>query len=288
MRKTIGIRLLLAYNALFGWRRRKEQSGGWNARDWDDEAGGLAYAKWRRDTTTHFLARFPPIDFRGKTVLDFGCSHGGAVMYYAEQGAAKVIGVDVADGQLRLAERYLRHADPDGKLPVEIRKGTHDATPVDDASIDLLMCADVFEHVLDPAQVLREWKRMLKPGGRAYVSFGPLWYHPHGVHLWEIFPAPWTHVVFPEKTVVAARHYLKQDALDPAVITRYADLGFNQMTVSRFLKLLKRSGLEAEVLDLCPVKNLKPLVWLPGLRELFVTEIHCILKPGERSTSLAS
>lgn len=278
MRKTLGIRLLLAYNALFRWRRRAVEAGGWLAHDWNDEAAGITYAKWRHDQTKHFLAHFPPIDFRDKTVLDFGCSHGGSVVYYAEQGAGKVIGVDIAASQLRLAESYLRHANADGRLPVEVRLGTHDTTPVADASIDLLMCQDVFEHILDPGQVLREWQRMLKPDGRAYVSFGPLWYHPHGVHLWEIFPAPWTHVLFSERTVVAARHYLKQDDLDPDVITHYRDLGFNQMTVSRFLDLLKRSGLVAEHLQLCPVMGLRPLVWLPGVRELFVTEVRCILK----------
>lgn len=278
MKRTFGMRLLLAYNALFAWRRRKGGEGGWRAHDWNDEAGANAYAQWRHDETAHFLKRFPEIDFRGKTVLDFGSSHGGSTVYYAEQGAAKVIGVDIADSQIRLAEQYLRHVNRDRRLPVEIRKGSHDRTPVDDASLDILMCWDVFEHILDPEQVLAEWRRMLKPDGRAFVSFGPLWYHPHGVHLWECFPAPWTHVLFPEKTVVATRHYLKQDDLDPNVITRYRDLGFNQMTVRRFKQLLRRSGLEAERLHLCPMLGLRPLVWLPGVRELFVTEVHCVLK----------
>lgn len=278
MRKTLGMRLLLGYNALFAWRRRKEQHNGWSAGSWDDENAAVAYGTWRHDETPKFLARFPAVDFAGKTVLDFGCSHGGSCVHYAEQGAAQVIGVDVAERQLQLARHYLQHVDPAGRLPIEIRLGTHDRAPVDDASVDLVMCADVFEHVLDPVQVLAEWRRMLKPGGQAYVSFGPPWLHPHGVHLWELFPAPWTHVLFPERTVVAARHYLKQDDLDPAVCTHYRDLGFNRMTVGRFLRLLRGSGFAVAHLELCPVKNLKPLVWLPGLRELFVTEVHCVLR----------
>lgn len=278
MQKTPALRLLLAYNWLFAWRRRREQEGGWTTHGQDDAAGGIGYAKWRHDETAQFLKRFPPIDFSGKTVLDFGCSHGGSVVYYAEQGAGHVIGVDIADWQLQHARAYLNEADPDGRLSVEVRKGSHDRTPVDDESIDLLMCWDVFEHILEPEQVLGEWHRMLKPGGHAYVSFGPPWLHPHGVHLWECFPGPWTHVLFPEKTVVAARHYHKRDDLDPSVVTRYSDLGFNQMTVARFLKLLKRSGFEAESLHLHPVMGLKPLVWLPGVRELFVTEVNCVLR----------
>lgn len=278
MRKTFGMRLVLAYSWLFGWRRRKQDDGGWTAPAWDDDDGALAYAQWRYDQTARFLGHFPPVEFAGRTVLDFGCSHGGSVVYYAEQGAASVIGVDIADWQLRLAQRYLEHKNPDGRLPVEVRRGDHDRTPVDDGSIDLLMCADVVEHLQEPERVFAEWHRMLAADGRAYVSFGPLWYHPHGVHLWELFPGPWTHVLFPERAVVATRHLLKQDGLDPRAVRTYRDLGFNKMTVRRFLKLLQRSGFVAEQLELCPVRNLKPLVWLPLVRELFVTEVHCVLK----------
>lgn len=278
MDKTFGIRLVLAYNKLFGWRRRAAEPGGWLAHGWSDTEAAVRYAEWRKRETKQFLERFAPIDFHGKVVLDFGCSHGGSVVYFAEQGAARVIGVDVGEWQLRMAQTYLQQANPDGRLPVEVRLGSHDHTPVDDASIDLLMSMDVFEHVMNPEQVLREWCRMLKPEGRAYVSFGPLWYHPHGVHLWELFPAPWTHLLFPERTVVATRHYLKRDDLDPASVTHYRDLGFNQMTVSRFQKLLRRSGLKAEKMRMRPVAGLRPLTWLPGLRELFVTEVHCVLR----------
>lgn len=58
----------------------------------------------------------------------------------------------------------------------------------------------------------------------------------------------------------------------------HADLGFNRMTVRRFLRLLTGSGLVAERLRLCPAKVLTPLAWLPGLRELFVSEVNCVLR----------
>lgn len=278
VRKTWDLRLLLAYNWLFGWRRRKETDSGWATHASGDQEGGIKYAQWRHDQTEQFIKRFPPIDFRGKTVLDFGCSHGGSTVFLAEQGAGRVIGVDIAEWQLKHAHAYLQHANPDGQLPIEIRMGSHDHTPVEDASIDLLMCWDVFEHVLKPEVILAEWHRMLRPNGYAYLSFGPLWYHPHGVHLWECFPGPWTHVLFPERTVVRARHFHKQDDLDPSVITTYADLGFNQMTVKRFQALIRECGFEAAHLHLHPVGGVKPLVWLPFVREFFVTEINCILR----------
>lgn len=106
MRKTLGMRLLLGYNALFAWRRRKEQQNGWSAGSWDDENAAVAYGRWRHDETPKFLARFPAVDFAGKTVVDFGCSHGGSCVHYAEQGAAQVSVVRIASH--RVASRRCR------------------------------------------------------------------------------------------------------------------------------------------------------------------------------------
>lgn len=275
---TFGLRLLLFYNKLFSWRLRKQSKDGWQAHGIDDEAGQFRYADYRCADTPNFVKRFGTVDFRGKTVLDFGSGHGGSTVWFARQGTKKVIGVDVDARVLEISGRYLKHVDPKGELPIEIRKGDRVRVPVEDGTIDCLMSMDVVEHVQDPAAILAEWQRVLSPTGRAYVSFGPLWYHPHGVHLWDIFGAPWVHVLFPERTVVAARHYMKNDDLDPTKLTRYRDIGFNCMTVSRFLKLLRESGLEAETLQVCPMLGFKPLTWLPGVRELFTTEVRCVLK----------
>jgi len=50
--------------------------------------------------------------------------------------------------------------------------------PVPDASYDLVLCTQVLEHVPDPMAVLREFHRVLKPGGQAYLS-APFFYAEH-------------------------------------------------------------------------------------------------------------
>ncbi len=53
------------------------------------------------------------------------------------------------------------------------------AVPLPDASLDYVICVAVLEHVPNPFEVANEIKRLLKPGGRAYISI-PFLQHEHG------------------------------------------------------------------------------------------------------------
>lgn len=44
------------------------------------------------------------------------------------------------------------------------------AIPVDDASFDAVLCTEVLEHVPDPVAAIREFARILRPGGRLLLS----------------------------------------------------------------------------------------------------------------------
>jgi SAM-dependent methyltransferase len=50
--------------------------------------------------------------------------------------------------------------------------------PVPDLTYDLVLCTQVMEHVPDPTAVLREFHRVLKPGGKAFLS-APFFYMEH-------------------------------------------------------------------------------------------------------------
>jgi SAM-dependent methyltransferase len=52
--------------------------------------------------------------------------------------------------------------------------------PMADGTYDLVLCNQVLEHVPDPLAVLREIRRVLKPGGQAWIS-APLFYEEHEV-----------------------------------------------------------------------------------------------------------
>ncbi len=98
----------------------------------------------------------------GERVLDLGCGAGRFVAALREAGAEPV-GVELAEGALERARRNVPGADlralaPDGAIPLE------------DASVDLVWCSEVLEHVPDTAALLSEARRVLKTGGRLLVT----------------------------------------------------------------------------------------------------------------------
>jgi SAM-dependent methyltransferase len=98
----------------------------------------------------------------GERVLDLGCGAGRFVAALQAAGADPV-GVEVAEAALERARRNapgadLRAIEPDGSLPLE------------HASVDLVWCSEVLEHVADTAYALLEARRVLRPGGRLLVT----------------------------------------------------------------------------------------------------------------------
>ncbi len=56
--------------------------------------------------------------------------------------------------------------------------------PFDDAAFDVVLCALSIEYLVRPEAVLREARRVLKPGGRCVISFSQRWFPPKAVEPW--------------------------------------------------------------------------------------------------------
>src|SRR5690348_9665953 len=50
-----------------------------------------------------------------------------------------------------------------------------DAIPLDDASLDAIVCTQVLEHLPEPGNALGEFHRLLKPGGRLFLTAPLVW-----------------------------------------------------------------------------------------------------------------
>jgi ArsR family transcriptional regulator len=94
------------------------------------------------------------------TVGDLGCGTGALLPYVAPHVKA-IIGIDASDEMLAAARRRTE------RLPnVELRRGSLEALPLDDASLDAAVMMLVLHHVASPVPALAEARRALRPGGR--------------------------------------------------------------------------------------------------------------------------
>ena len=93
--------------------------------------------------------------------LDAACGTGRHAAKLAELGH-RVIGVDTTDAMLDVART---------KVPAgDFRRGRLEDLPLDDASVDLITCGLALTHASDLGPVMREFARVLRPGGHAVLS----------------------------------------------------------------------------------------------------------------------
>lgn len=93
--------------------------------------------------------------------LDAACGTGRHAARLVELGHY-VIGVDSTEAMLAVARDKVRAA--------EFRQGLLEELPVEDSSVDLVTCSLALTHVADLRPVLREFARVLRPGGRVVLS----------------------------------------------------------------------------------------------------------------------
>lgn len=92
---------------------------------------------------------------RGLRILDIGCGNGDIAMHFADENV--VTGIDVRD-QRRSVTAF------------EFRQVVDAHIPFDDSSFDLVISNHVIEHIPQQDIHLQEMRRVLEPGGCAYLA----------------------------------------------------------------------------------------------------------------------
>jgi SAM-dependent methyltransferase len=115
-------------------------------------------------------ARRAHADLGRYRVLDVGCGQKPYLPLF-EPFADEYVGVDPVEN------------------PVADLRGSVEDLPVEDDRYDVVVCSQVLEHCDDPAQAVRELRRVTAPGGRVLAT-------THGVHVYHPSPTDfwrWTH-----------------------------------------------------------------------------------------------
>ena len=110
--------------------------------------------------------------------------------------AREVHGVDLMHMFGQVEARFERMFGPGNPYPlVTLRQVRADEPlPYDDGTFDAVYAWSVFEHVADVPSALGEIHRVLRPGGAFFLQIEPLYFSPHGGHLWHILDEPWIHL----------------------------------------------------------------------------------------------
>jgi len=136
---------------------------------------GLAHQYWDAAGPLHTLHSLNPVRaafiaarvrLAGARVADVGCGGGLLSESLAAQGA-RVTGIDLSPTMISVAELHATEM----KLPVDYRMQSAAALAAEaPGSFDAVCCMELAEHVPDPAVLVAELARLLRPGGSLFIS----------------------------------------------------------------------------------------------------------------------
>lgn len=249
---------------------------------------GEAYQQWLESGGEQLYEQFYSryADFAGKTILDLACGYGGKALAYSRQDPAYICGVDLNVGLLGEAQKRPQVS----RLVIGFVGADAGRLPFADASFDLVISDDGFDHFKETSRVLDEITRVLKPGGIAFISFVP-YYSRECSHMTEYLRVPWHHVLFSQATIrrtlerVAADEARRADA-DPSAYRSGVEGVFqtfvnhlSRLTVRQFVGQLRdRSGLTLIRMRKQSRYWARPFTYLPVIGEPFTDGVYCVLR----------
>ncbi|AEH37398.1 class I SAM-dependent methyltransferase [Halopiger xanaduensis] len=143
------------------WDSRAESYDGDSHHALQDEAQRDAWLSVLREWTGGGGGESP------QRILDVGCGTGVISLLLADIGH-DVTGVDLSEEMLERA----RAKAGDRDLSVEFRNGDAESIPDPDDTYDLMTARHLVWTLPNPSAALREWQRVVRPGGRVVLIEG--------------------------------------------------------------------------------------------------------------------
>lgn len=148
-----------------------------------DEAAKNARAEERYVQISSFVS-LPSV----KEIGEVGAGDGRLALRFAGEGFRVRIleAEDWRDADVKNADIAYHQLTEDSRYPLP------------DDSLDLLLSYNTFEHIADPSAALDEMVRVTRPGGSIFLSFGPLYNSPFGLHAYRTYYAPYPQFLLDE------------------------------------------------------------------------------------------
>ncbi len=181
-------------------------------------AQALRYVFKADEYSSHSVILSRLNDGAGKRLLDVGAAQGDLAGMLTQRGYA-VVALEGDANLAAMAEGKCKQvilADLDGPLPHFTEK------------FDVVVCADILEHLKNPARVLRQLTACVVPNGTVIISV------PNIAHLWVRL-----------QLMLGRFKYMDRGILDRTHLRFF--------TLSSFLEFLKEADLELVELDATPV-----------------------------------
>jgi 2-polyprenyl-6-hydroxyphenyl methylase/3-demethylubiquinone-9 3-methyltransferase len=174
---------------------------------------------------------------KGKNVVDVGCGGGILAESMARRGA-NVLGVDLADKPLKVAQLHAMEA---GVANLSYRSIAAESLAAEQpGQFDVVTCMEMLEHVPDPSSVVKACADMAKPGG--WVFFSTINRNPKAF-LFAIVGAEYLLKLLPKGTHEFAR-FIRPAEL--ARWTREAHLDLKQFKGMEYNPLTQQYWLSAD------------------------------------------
>jgi len=107
---------------------------------------------------------------QGKTIADIGCGTGRHWQKMLDKNPGKITGFDVSEGMLKILHNKFPNAN------THLLTG-HILNDTADNDFDILVSTLSIAHIADAEAALKEWCRVLKPGGDLIITD----YHPEAL-----------------------------------------------------------------------------------------------------------
>ena len=102
-------------------------------------------------------------------VLEVASGSGGPALYLAQQTCCRVTGIDANTNGVATASALAERAGLTHNVQFQVADATA-RLPFEENTFDALLCIDAMNHLPNRLEILGEWRRVLRAGGRAVFT----------------------------------------------------------------------------------------------------------------------